>query len=205
MLTQEHLTLQWLRLKSPERWTVEPNRMLFVFPKGGSGEYRSPQVTHRLAPGDVLILHPMFEGEMCAADGGEIAFCFFSVSVEHLFSLFASEEISLLHNVCEGFKTTKLHGAATTLAKECHRLLAERPSLFGLGQRAQLLQVAAAALDDEFKTAQPQRPGFVRAEDHLIQVFEKLSADDFMTLSVDQLAARFGCSKRHLSRLFQRY
>ena len=37
------------------------------------------------------------------------------------------------------------------------------------------------------------------------KVFESLSQDDFLNLSVPELASRFGCSRRHLTRLFHRY
>ena len=38
-----------------------------------------------------------------------------------------------------------------------------------------------------------------------MQVFEKLSADEILTLSVGQLAIKFNCSRRHLNRLFRQY
>jgi AraC-like DNA-binding protein len=42
-------------------------------------------------------------------------------------------------------------------------------------------------------------------EDHLIQVFEQLSSNDLLTLSAGELAAKFGCSRRHLNRLFHQH
>jgi hypothetical protein len=49
--------------------------------------------------------------------------------------------------------------------------------------------------NEEFKVAHGQRVGFIRAEDHLVQVFEKLSAEEMLGLSVPELADRFGCSR----------
>jgi AraC-like DNA-binding protein len=208
MLSQEHLTLRLVRLKPSEKWTHDrANGFSFVFPKGGGGKYVSAAVTQRLTPGDVLVLNGLPEGEggLCADEGGGMVFWFFAVNFEHLFPLFASNEICLLQNVTEGFKGTKLYGAASPLAGECHRLLAEVPPQFNLDHRSQLLRVVAAILSVEFKTAQPHRAGFVRAEEHIIQVFEKLSANELLSLSVGELAARFGCSKRHLNRLFHQH
>ena len=42
-------------------------------------------------------------------------------------------------------------------------------------------------------------------EDHLLQVFEKLSANDLLNLSAGELAGKFGCSRRHLNRLFHQH
>ena len=203
MLSHEHLALREVRLQPGEKWATELNKLLFVFPTGGRGHYCSRTVTHRLSPGDVLILNPTSTSEVRTDDESELAFCFFAVSPEHVFPLFSCGEITQFQNICEGFKATKLHGSTTPLARQCHRLLAELPPQVNLDHRGQLLRVIADILDVEFSKAQPQRPGFVRAEDHLMQVLETLSPEELMSSSVGQLANRFGCSKRHLSRLFQ--
>ena len=207
MLSQEHLTLRLVRLKPSEKWTHGANGLSFVFPKGGRGKYVSKAVTQHLVPGDVLVLNgtPEGEGGLCADERGEMVFWFFAANFEHLFPLFASNEICLLQNVTEGFKGTKLYGASSPLAGECHRLLAKVPPQFNLDHRSQLLRVVAAILTVEFETAQPHRAGFVRSEEHILQVFEKLSANELLSLSVGELAARFGCSKRHLNRLFHQH
>ena len=38
-----------------------------------------------------------------------------------------------------------------------------------------------------------------------MQVFESLSGAEILDLSMDALAARFGCSRRHLNRLFHQF
>jgi AraC-like DNA-binding protein len=88
---------------------------------------------------------------------------------------------------------------------ECHRLLGEVPPQFSLDHRSQLLRVTAAILTVEFMNARGQRVGFIRPEEHMIQVFEKLSAAELLGLSVGELAGKFGCSRRHLNRLFHQH
>jgi AraC-like DNA-binding protein len=207
MPAQEHLSLQLVRLKPAERWNPAANGLSFVFPKEGGGKCVSKAVTQQLVPGTVLVLNgtPESEGVFCADEGKEMVFWFFAVTLEHLFPLFVGNEICLLQNVAEGFKRTKLYGASSPLARECHRLLAGVPPQFNLDHRSQLLRVVAAILSFEFKTAQPNRVGLVRAEEHMIQVFENMSADELLSLSVGELAARCGCSKRHLNRLFHQH
>jgi AraC-like DNA-binding protein len=39
----------------------------------------------------------------------------------------------------------------------------------------------------------------------MIQVFEKLSSEEILTLSVGELARKFSCSRRHLNRLFHQH
>lgn len=205
MFLPEHLTLQLVRLKPPEKWVTQPNRLWFVFPNGGRGQYVSRSVTHRLSPGDVLVLNPTCGGEVGGDNGSEFTFAFFAASLEDVFPLFGSRELIQLQNVFEGLKATRLHGFATTLAKECHSLLAVVPPRCNLDHRVHLLRVVAALLGVEFGTVQPHLPGFVHAEDHLMHVLESLTTEELMNLSVGELAARFACSRRHLSRLFHQH
>ena len=84
-------------------------------------------------------------------------------------------------------------------------MLREAPPQFNLDHRTQLLRVGAVVLAQEFRNAREDRAGFIRVEDHLLKVFEKMSADELVKSSVEELAKRFGCSRRHLTRLFRRY
>ncbi len=207
MISQEYLALRLVRLKPSEKWVHRANGLSFVFPNGGAGKYVCKAVTQRLVPGDVLVLNrtPEGDGELRADERSEMVFWFFRISLEHLFPLFASNEICQLQSVTEGFKRAKLYGASSPLAGECHRLLAAVPPQFDLDHRSQLLRVVAAILSVEFKTAQPYRVGFVGGEEHMVQVFEKLSANELLSSSVGDLAVRFGCSRRHLNRLFHQH
>ena len=205
MLTQDYLTLRLVRLKAPEEWINKQDGLCFVFLKGGAGKCLCGPLNQRLAPGDVLVLDGAVGGKLCAPDRGEMVFACFSVCFENLLPLFASNEICLLQAVTDDFKRAKLYPASSPLAVECHRLLAEVPPQFNLDHRSQLLRVAAAILTVEFVKAHSQRVGFIRPEDHMIQVFDKLSANDLVGLSVPELAGKFGCSRRHLNRLFHQH
>jgi len=205
VFSKTHLALRLVHFGPSEKWVTEPNGIRFVFPKAGRGQYVCRRVTHRLSPGEVLILDPACAGELRADAGGGITFGHFSVRPEHLLLLVDTGQIRMLQNVCDGFKATKRYGADTALARECHRLLAEVSPEFNLEHRGQLLRVVAAVLGAEFRTAPHDRPGFDGAKDHLMQVLDNLPANELMALSVGGLAAKFGCGKRHLSRLFHQH
>jgi len=65
--------------------------------------------------------------------------------------------------------------------------------------------IASTILATEFKECQTQRSSSGGSDDHIIQIFEKLSASDLINLSVGELADRFNCSRRHLNRLFHKH
>jgi AraC-like DNA-binding protein len=205
MLAQDYLTLRLVRLKPAEEWTTEQDGLSFVFPKGGAGNCLCGPLNHQLAPGDVLVLDSAAGGKLRAPDRGELVFACFSACSENLFPLLGSNEIGLLLGITDDFKRGKLYPASTPLAVECHRLLEEAPPQFNLDHRSQLLRVAAAVLNIEFMNAHSRRVGLVRPPDHVMRVFEKLSAAELVGLSVGELADKFRCSRRHLNRLFHQH
>lgn len=129
MLAEDYLILRLVRLKPPEEWVNNQGGLSFVFPREGAGKCLCGPLNRPLTSGDVLVLDGSVGGKLCAPDRGEMVFACFSVGFEHLFPLFASNEISLLQGVTEGLKQSKLYPASSPLAVECHRLLGEvRPS-----------------------------------------------------------------------------
>lgn len=201
----DHLSLRLTRLKPAEELLQNEEGLTFLFSKGGTGKYTSRIATHRLGVGDILVVNGVAGGKFTVHDKGEFIFWSFSLCFEHLLPLFGSNEISLLHNITEGFKAAKIYPANSPLAVECQRLLSVVPPQFNLDHRGQLVRIAATILSVEFKATQTQRAGFARPEDHMVQVFEKLSASELINLSVGELADRFNCSRRHLNRLFHQH
>ena len=206
MNTQNHLTIRLARLKSKEELDQSGEGLFFLFSKGGTGKFISKMTSQRLLPGDILVFNGNTGSKITVCDSkGEFLFWTFSVCFENLLPLFASNEISLLHNITEGFKAAKIYAAKNPLSVECQRLLELVPPQFNLDHRGQLIRIAASILSAEFKEWQSQRSGYVRTEDHMVQIFEKLSASELISLSVGELADRFSCSRRHLNRLFHQH
>jgi AraC-like DNA-binding protein len=208
MLGEDHFKLRLVRLQPSELW-ANPSRnedeFTFVFIKGGVAKYLFPNATQRLIPGNILVFTKHSVGKLYADEKSECVFATYSLLFEHLFPLFASNEIGLLHNVMTNFKAGKIFMPGSNVAMECQPLLESAYTQSRLQQRSQLLRIVAAILSDEFKSVHTQRSGLGWAEDHMIQVFEKLSSAELLKLSVDELAAKFSCSRRHLNRLFHQH
>jgi AraC-like DNA-binding protein len=205
MSDQEHLTLRLVRLKPPEEWVTNEAGVCFIFSKGGVGKFLHGHGTKPLAPGDVLVVDGGAGGKVCAADHGELIFRWFSARLEHLYPLLTSDEICLLQNVTDALRDSRHYPASSPLARECHKLLEGIAPQFDLAHRGQVLRIISAILSEEFKAARGHRAGFVRPEEHMMQVFEKLSMTEILSLSVGELAAKFSCSRRHLNRLFHQH
>jgi AraC-like DNA-binding protein len=205
VFADNHLVLQLIRLNAPDEWVHEGEGLFFLLVKGGGGELVSGSTIQRVGPGDVAVLNGPPWSKLAVSDKSELVFQCFSICFEHLYPLFASNEISHLQEVTDVFRGGRVYPAPSSAAIECHRLLKEVPPQFNLDHRSQLLRVASVILTLQFKTAQPQRAGFARSDEHMLQVFEALSTAELLNLSVGDLADRFGCSRRHLNRLFHQH
>jgi len=205
MLKQDFFNLQRVRLNAPQEWALKGECLSFLFPEAGGGKWIAGAVSQRLGPGDVLVLNADLGGKVCVAGPGEMNFCSFSLNLEHMFPLFESSEITGLQNVLETFRTAKWYPAGSAVAQECHRRLAKLPAQVNVDYRSHLLLVAAAVLTEEFGKAKNDRVGYGSPEEHLVQVFKKLTTSEMLSLSVGELAHKFGCSRRHLNRLFHQY
>ncbi len=205
MFSGQHLSLRLLRLHAKEEWESPGKGFSFLFPREGSGTYLVGQAAHALNPGDVLVVNGDPKGRVCAKGGGEMTLLLFSVSFEHLYPLFASRELSLLGNVAESLKHTRLYDASTPVARACHRLLADAPPRLDFDHRTHLLRVAATLLSEEIKAAQATRGADLRPDKHIAEVLERLSSAELLNLSVEALAQKFGFCRRHLNRLFHQY
>jgi AraC-like DNA-binding protein len=196
-----YLTLKLKRIQTFEEWRSEGNGLSFALVKGGRGCYGLGTATWKVTAGDVLVSNPDGKGKL-TTQKGELLFWEFASRVEHLLPLFSAEEICMLQGILENFRGSRLYAASTPLAKKCHDLAESAPPPGSLDHRSHVLLIASAVLTLEFLNARNQRHATVPGQDHLHRAFEELSADELLTLSIEELAKKFCCSQRHLNRLF---
>jgi len=179
---------------------------MFLFAKAGAGEYAddpsSRAAVQPLGCGDVLVLKGGSSGQVRAADQAEFAFWAFSLCVEHLVPIFLADEFSLAQPLIDSLKDARFYPAAQPATIGWHQLIRDVQSNFDLEHRSQLLRAAGAILAGEFRKLRPQLSRYERSHERVNHQFERMSVEEILDLSVEELAARFGCSQRHLNRLF---
>jgi hypothetical protein len=129
--------LQLIRLNAPDEWAHEGDGLFFLLVKGGGGKLVSGNTIQRLGPGDVAVLNGPPRSKLAAFDTSELVFQCFSICFEHLYPLFASDEISHLQEVTDVFKGGRVYSASSPAAIECHRLLKEVHPQFNLDHSSQ--------------------------------------------------------------------
>lgn len=206
MAGHERLTLRTFKIESGETWnSSETSGLLFLFPQSGTGKYVLGSTTQCIAPGEVFVFNAASGDTISPLGSKEMRFCFFSLILEHMFPLLASDEIALLQHLTEEIKRPRWFSPSHPVAIESHKLLSGVASEPTLRQRGQLLSIAASILSSEFGNARTQRLSHAPLESHLLQVFERLSVDELLSLSVEELAAKCNCSRRHINRLFHQH
>ena len=205
MFDPEDLTLRVERLKPQGEWSNGKGTLSFVFCKAGRGRYTSGRVIRQFAPGDILGLAGASRGKLYVDGQEDLIFWHFSACLEQLFTLLVRNEIPFLQAVIDDYKDGRIYPASIPLARECHQLLEDVISQTGLDHRSRVMRVVAVILSEELKRARTQRLRVLRPEEHMVEVFEKLSMDQILNLSVGELAGKCGCGRRHLNRLFHQH
>jgi AraC-like DNA-binding protein len=204
-LSNHYLTLKLRRLKCPEQMELKGRGLLFMIVKGGEGTCRCGPFLQPLGSGDVLVVDSFFRGKIHVRDNREMVFWFFEAEFEHLFPLFSWREICFLQKVAESFKAGRIYAGSSGLAKKCLRLVEEVPVQFSLDHRSHVLKIVSAILTPEFKAAEPKLARLLPMQDHILEVFERLGTNELLSLSVGELARKFNCSHRHVSRFFHQH
>jgi len=205
MAFSNYLTLRQARLKPMGSWSCKEAGLLFLLPRSGRGCLVRGTDHRALAKGDLLVLSVSADCQVRGEANGGIHFWWFSVSLEHLYPLFDGHEISLLAKLAAKCNQHSFHGSNTPLAMECHRLLDAIPPRSTLDHRGQLLRVAASVLNAEFEAVGGLREEAGRIEEHILEVFEKLTVEEILSLPMEDLARKFSCGRRHLNRLFHQF
>src|SRR5690349_15779973 len=109
MLVPEHLTLRLISLESSGEWAHKSDGLAFVFPQEGAGQYACGSVARDFGAGDVLVSNGGRGARLSASNCGKAVFGCFSLRLEHLFPLFAADEVSCLGEVTENLGAFKLY------------------------------------------------------------------------------------------------
>ena len=201
----EFLTLRQSTLISNEYLPFPGNGMFFAFLIRGKGNCLLGQISVNLSAGDMLVSLGPERSKLFVESESEMTFAYFCLRIEHIFPLFESLEISSLQTVIDKLKAAKVYSRTESISMRCKAWIAEVPKKHNLDHRSQLLRSASAVLSEEFDAAHSERTNDGGMELRILAVIEKLPSDQLLNLSVGELAAKFGCSRRHLNRLFHEY
>jgi AraC-like DNA-binding protein len=200
----EHLTLKRVRLDEGMSWLHEADGLHFLFASKGSGSYSWAGGTLPLSPGAVLRAGAGTKGTVRATRQTGFTLDSFSISRSHLLSLLQVAEFATLSRLDSHLQQPKVLLPTTFQAKRHHRELRIVTGKADLKERGRLLMIATDLLSDEFPIDPVDRTSMGQHGDAFVLKLARLSAAEMVTLRADDLAARLGCSRRHLNRILRR-
>lgn len=202
MFAEDDLTIRRLEVPELWKWKKGLSRLCFFFPKQGRGVYRDSQISRAFSAGDVLVLNTGVKGSIEAQGREKLAGVIFHAFLEHLGAVFTINEFCLLERASKTYSGPWYYPAGSKLAMKCRALVDGAPEELGVEHRCHLLKIAAAILSEEFKRSQSKCNGNGCAGNGSGRILDQLSLDEIQKASIDSLAKKYGCSRRHLNRLF---
>lgn len=198
------MTLNTVRLRQGDELARFGDGIHFFFPTQGSALCMANGNTQAIGEGDVLIFGDANRCRLTAPDESGFSARCFVVLVENLLLLASTAEIGVLTRRLDLLKNPRFHPGSLALSAACHQQLSGVTKDIGLEHRTQLLRIAGMLLSSEMQQLGGHRPEGAPSlkDDRMNQVFESLTLHDIAVGSVEELAARFGCTRRHLNRLF---
>lgn len=201
MIEVDDLTLQALELPKVWQWRAGPFRLCFIFLRKGSGLYSGPQSRQPFAARGLLVLNTGAKGLMRTLSSEKLSGDFFHARIEHLVTVFPMNEFCLLERSLRSLSGPLWYPAGSVAFQKSAALLRITPRGIDMEHRCHVLKIMAAVLQEFRMTQVPLMDrGHPGSANH--GILSKLTLEQIQNSSIQHLAHRFGCTSRHLNRLF---
>ena len=200
-----NLKLKEITLHQTEEWKNGASGVVFLFVHQGKGRFSAQDNSQVLGAGDVLVASSELKGTLHSLSTHGLKGSYFSAHLDQLLPLLTSREICHLDRLNTDFKGIRYLASESPLAKECISLSQCAPPIHGMEHRCHLLRIVAKLFGEYIKRRESEAKDYGPSRENMLGVLEQLSGDELQNLSVEELASRFNCSRRHLNRLFQEH
>ena len=199
---EPHLLIHEITLPRGGEWTPSFGGWALVQINSGISYWRHAEGTRELPAGSCLVLAGGTSGVLLASQLNEVVINHVCLRPDRLAGLLSlPEQESLARAVASQKNLVRMLPAADTIS-ERFKTLCRRPDESSLPTRLQLLQLFADLWRDHLSDHRPVPELAKDGSDRLRQLLGRITASEFVELSLSDLAPRIGCSPRHLSRLF---
>lgn len=195
------LKLDHLRLRAGCEQSYSASHWSLLFIRQGTALLLSPLERRLLNGGDLVIVLPGWRGVVRAGESTDFQADYFNFQPEELVGVLSVDD-RLLFDRANRFPTTIQHFPADGILPRQFKTLTAALEMPGtVEHRCQLLQLFGPILKEFRKNLRDGDGSGGQAADRVVQVLSKLTDAELQVMSVDDIAGRCGCSRRHLSRL----
>ena len=203
--SDEHLVFSTVRLAPGAEWSNAPSGWRFLLVKQGQAAYEVRRETHKIATGDVLVLHEATNGSLRGLPPAEFVACYFRFRPEQLVGLLTLSERRAIEQIAEQQPGLRVFPSKSPFARQFGQLSEQSAVPGTLAHRCLVLQVVATLLNEETQFLRRLPNPAAHAAERIREVVAQLSETQLQNLSVEDLARRCGCSRRHLNRILREH
>lgn len=204
MRSQPHLLIATVKLAAGEERAIKANGWLFLHLQHGQAYWLWPPQTAALSSGELLVAAPEAQGSLRASKISDVAFSYLDFCPEQLSDLLTFSDYLHLKNCADsGRWRARTFPADHPLARNYAALCAAAEDEGGLFARFRVLNWVSEVFLQAARPRTANRAGGEQAAgQRLIRILSQMPSAEFIQCSAEELAARCGCSARHLRRLF---
>lgn len=204
LLFEPHLTLNEIKLACHGEWAPKFRGWAFVqLTIGDAYLWQSSGAVRELAAGSALILGGELDAWLRASELNPVVIRYFSVDPGRLGGVLSLGELAALQKAVA--RRSFSAGVLAAAHPACQRMqaLCAAPATSDASMRVQLLELFLNLFHGEIKQAPLESERQSDGRERLKRLLQQTAAEDFMEVSLAELAPRMRCSPRHLSRLFR--
>jgi AraC-like DNA-binding protein len=202
-LFEPHLMIQERKLPEGGEWRPQFRAWCFLLVRSGICYWQDAGGAREIPAGTALVLTRAARGGLCASQLSGVEIAFFCLEPEKLAGLLSLGEQQSFRKAAleEKWAARTLspeHPAVGRFAKVCVNY-----NVANLAARLQLLQLFVDLLGAEFEQGPAGAELEMDGRSRLRRLLNEMAAEDFVEMSLSDLAPKMCCSPRHLSRLFR--
>jgi len=198
-----HLFLEEMILQPRGEWDVKNDVWLFVRVVSGEASWIDDRSSFLLKPGEVLLVAPTRRGTLRASQLSVLTTVYFQFRPELLGGFLTVHERARAERAAGARGLSRVFGARDEVAQEFKAICGLASDLNGPITRSRVLQLALTVLVESSAAPPARDAAFLPASKRAEVLLRKVSEAELLDYSADDLAARCGCSVRHMNKLLR--
>lgn len=197
-----HLFAQEIVLQPQGEWEASSDAWIFVRIASGDGSWMDDRSSFLLRAGEVLLVAQKRRGTLRASRLSVLTAVYFRFQPDLLGGFLTVEERERAEGA-SGRSLSRLYAATHEAAREFEAICDDGADLSDALIRARLLRLALAVLLQPCSPVPTPGGLFLRASKRAEVVVRRLPEAELLDCSAEELAARCGCSVRHVNKLLR--
>jgi AraC-like DNA-binding protein len=199
----DHMVFSTVRVSPEAEWSNTLTGWRFLLVKEGQAVCEVQRLKQKITIGEVLVLNSATAGLLRGLPPVEFVACHFRFCPEQVVGILTLSERRLLEEMAKQQEGLRVFPSQSLFARQFKTLSDHLPVPGTLAHRCLVLQIIATLLLEETQLLRTLPNPTAEAGERVREVIANLSESQLQGLSVEALARKCGCGRRHLSRILR--